>query len=202
MSGRSVRAAQVRGWRLAPPATLGLIYLIFIVMGGIILWLPVSNTVDLTLYDALFTSTSAVTVTGLIVVDTGSAFTPFGQVVIALLIQLGGLGLMTFAVMLLTILGIPVGLPYRAVLREEVNQKTMHNLTDIARVILIASLLCELVGASILGVVFVPELGWTQGIGHALFHSVSAFNNAGFALYPDSLMGWVGNPVINIVIPA
>lgn len=185
---------------MAPPAILGLIYLIFILLGAVLLWLPFSNSVGLTLTDALFTATSAVTVTGLIVVDTGSAFTGFGQAVIALLIQLGGLGLMTFAVLLLTVLGIPVGLPYRAVLREEVNQKTLHNLTDIARIILITSLLSEVIGAALLCTVFVPEFGWTKGVWHALFHSVSAFNNAGFALYPDSLMGWVGNPMINIVI--
>jgi len=190
------------GWRLTPPATLALIYLVFMCLGGFILWLPVSNNGGVTLGDALFTSTSAVTVTGLIVVDTGSAFTPFGQVVIALLIQLGGLGLMAFAVMLLSLLGIPIGLPYRVVLREEVNQKALHNLMDIARVIIIVSLLCEIIGAALLAFVFVPEFGWAKGIGHAVFHSVSAFNNAGFALYPDSLMAWVGNPLINIVIPA
>ncbi len=202
MPRRHPRSLATGGWRLPPPATLGLIYLTFIVLGSILLWLPVSSTGDITLWDALFTSTSAVTVTGLIVVDTGSAFTPFGQAVIALLIQLGGLGLMAFAVMLLTLLGIPIGLPYRAVLREEVNQKTLHNLTDIARVIIIVSLSCELIGAAILSLVFVPEFGWAKGIGHALFHSISAFNNAGFALYPDSLMGWVGDPVVNTVIPA
>ncbi|PVA10810.1 Ktr system potassium transporter B [Pelagivirga sediminicola] len=198
------RARAVSGgtWRVAPPAVLAMVYLVCIVLGAVLLWLPISNTGNLTLWDALFTSTSAVTVTGLIVVDTASAFTPLGHGIIALLIQLGGLGLMTFAVMLLTLLGIPVGLPYRAVLREEVNQKTLHNLTDIARIILIASLLCELVGAVILSFVFVPELGWITGAGHAVFHAVSAFNNAGFALYPDSLMGWVGNPLINITIPA
>ncbi|MFX0545419.1 TrkH family potassium uptake protein [Roseovarius sp. S1116L3] len=202
MPRHPMRAISGSGWRLAPPATLALIYLVFIVLGAVILWLPIANYGAVSAWDALFTSTSAVTVTGLIVVDTGSAFTPFGHVVIALLIQLGGLGLMVFAVMLLSLLGIPIGLPYRVILREEVNQKALHNLTDIARVIIIVSLLCELIGAALLGLVFVPEFGWAKGIGHALFHSVSAFNNAGFALYPDSLMGWVGNPVINIVIPA
>jgi len=202
MPSRHARSLSAGGLRIAPPATLGLIYVAFILLGGVLLWLPVSNTGDLTLWDAFFTSTSAVTVTGLVVVDTGTAFTSFGQGVIAVLIQLGGLGLMAFAVMLLTLLGIPIGLPYRVVLREEINQKALHNLTDIARVILLVSLLCEAVGAAILSFVFVPEFGWAKGIGHAVFHSVSAFNNAGFALYPDSLMGWAGDPVINIVIPA
>ncbi|MFD0859449.1 TrkH family potassium uptake protein [Roseovarius aquimarinus] len=196
------RALSWLGGRLTPPATLALIYLVFTLLGGFVLWLPISNYGEVSAWDAIFTSTSAVTVTGLVVVDTGSAFTPFGQIVIALLIQLGGLGLMAFAVMLLSLLGIPIGLPYRVVLREEVNQKALHNLTDIARVIIVVALVCELIGAALLCFVFVPEFGWTKGIGHALFHSISAFNNAGFALYPDSLMGWVGNPIINIVIPA
>ncbi|SEK75808.1 trk system potassium uptake protein TrkH [Roseovarius nanhaiticus] len=202
MARRFVGARSGWRWRLTPPATLAVIYLVFTLLGGVLLWLPVSNHGDVSAWDALFTSTSAVTVTGLIVVDTGSAFTPFGQVVIALLIQLGGLGLMAFAVMLLTLLGIPIGLPYRVVLREEVNQKALHNLTDIARVIITVALLCELIGAALLSFVFVPELGWAKGIGHALFHSVSAFNNAGFALYPDSLMGYASDPIINLVIPA
>ena len=137
MPSRHARSLSAGGLRIAPPATLGLIYVAFILLGGVLLWLPVSNTGDLTLWDAFFTSTSAVTVTGLVVVDTGTAFTSFGQGVIAVLIQLGGLGLMAFAVMLLTLLGIPIGLPYRVVLREEINQKALHNLTDIARVILL-----------------------------------------------------------------
>lgn len=202
MAGSHARAVTSGQWRVAPPATLGVIYLVCIALGAVVLWLPVSNTGGVTLWDALFTSTSAVTVTGLAVADTGSAFTVFGQVVIALLIQLGGLGLMTFAVMLLTLLGIPIGLPYRLILRQEVNQSALHNLIDIARVILVVSLLCELIGAAVLCFVFVPDLGWGAGVGHAMFHTVSAFNNAGFALYPDSLAGWVDDPVVNIVIPA
>lgn len=202
MAGSHARPVTSGQWRVAPPATLGVIYLVCIALGAVVLWLPVSNTGGVTLWDALFTSTSAVTVTGLVVADTGSAFTVFGQVVIALLIQLGGLGLMTFAVMLLTLLGIPIGLPYRLILRQEVNQSALHNLIDIARVILVASLLCELIGAAVLCFVFVPDLGWVAGVGHAIFHAVSAFNNAGFALYPDSLAGWVDDPVVNIVIPA
>ncbi len=187
---------------MAPPAVLALIYMGCIVVGGMVLWLPVSNTGGVSLWDAFFISTSAVTVTGLAVVDTATAFTPFGQVVIALLIQLGGLGLMTFAVLLLTFLGIPVGLPHRVILREEVNQASLHNLTEITRVILIVSLGCEAAGALLLCLVFVPEFGWVTGVGHAVFHSISAFNNAGFSLYPDNLTRWVGNPVINVTIPA
>ena len=151
--------------------------------------------------DAFFTSASAVTVTGLAVVDTGSDLTLIGQAILALLIQLGGLGLMAFAVLLLSALGLPVGLPQRLVLREDLNQRTLGGLAIIVRTIMLVALVCELAGAAILSFVFVPELGWFLGLWHAVFHSISAFNNAGFALYPDSLSGYVNNPIINITIP-
>lgn len=152
--------------------------------------------------DAFFTSASAVTVTGLAVVDTGSDFTLIGQAILALLIQLGGLGLMAFAVLLLSALGLPVGLPQRLVLREDLNQRTLGGLAIIVRTIMLVALVCELAGAAILSFVFVPELGWSLGLWHAVFHSISAFNNAGFALYPDSLSGYADDPIINITIPA
>ena len=152
--------------------------------------------------DAFFTSASAVTVTGLAVVDTGSDLTLIGQAILALLIQLGGLGLMAFAVLLLSALGLPVGLPQRLVLREDLNQRTLGGLAIIVRTIMLVALVCELAGAAILSFVFVPELGWSLGLWHAVFHSISAFNNAGFALYPDSLSGYADDPIINITIPA
>lgn len=186
--------------RMPPPAVLAVFYLAFIILGALLLWLPISHTGSIGLGDALFTSTSAVTVTGLVLADTGAAFTGFGQGVIAVLIQLGGLGLMTFAVLLLGALGIPVGMPQRLILREDLNQTSLSNLTYLARIIFIIALVCEAIGAAALAVVFVPEFGW-NGVWQAVFHSVSAFNNAGFALHPDSLSQWVGNPVVNIVIP-
>lgn len=117
-------------WRLSPPVALGLLYFLFILFGALLLSLPLSNRVGLGLGDALFTSVSAVTVTGLAVVDTGTAFTLFGQAVIALLIQLGGLGLMSFAVLVVSALGLPVGMGHRLVLREEVNQTAVSDLAE------------------------------------------------------------------------
>ncbi|SOH95642.1 trk system potassium uptake protein TrkH [Monaibacterium marinum] len=187
--------------RMPPPAVLVIFYLIFIILGAFLLWLPISHHGDIGLDAALFTSTSAVTVTGLVLADTGAAFTGFGQGVIAALIQLGGLGLMTFAVLLLGALGIPVGMPQRLILREDLNQTSLSNLTYLARIILTIALVCEAIGAALLALVFVPELGW-RGVWQAIFHSISAFNNAGFALHADSLSQWVGNPLVNIVIPA
>lgn len=187
--------------RLPPPALLVVGYFAFICVGAVLLWLPISHHGAMTIWDAIFTSTSAVTVTGLSVVDTGATFTGFGQAVIASLIQLGGLGLMTFAVLVLGALGIPVGMPQQLILREDLNQTSLSNLTVLVRIILVVALICEGVGAVLLAFVFVPEHGWI-GIWQAVFHAISSFNNAGFSLFPDNLSGWVGNPLINIVIPA
>ena len=186
---------------LSPPALLVVFYLAFILVGAVLLWLPVSHNGGVDPVEAIFTSTSAVTVTGLVLSSTGTTFTGFGQGVIAMLIQLGGLGLMTFAVLVLGALGIPVGMPGRLILREDLNQTSLSNLMALSRIILVIAIICEAIGAVFLAVVFVPEHGW-GGIWHAVFHAVSAFNNAGFALYPDSLSGWVGDPVVNIVVPA
>jgi trk system potassium uptake protein TrkH len=187
--------------RLSPPAVLALIYAAFIVLGALLLWLPFSNRGEVGLLEALFTAASAVTVTGLVVVDTGSAFTLTGQIIIAFLIQLGGLGLMTFAAMLLSMLGLPIGMPQRMVLRDELGERSLHDLGRLVKVVIIVALLAEAIGTALLMFVFVPEFGWAQGFWQALFHAISAFNNAGFALFPDSLMGYVGDPLINLVIP-
>ncbi|MEP3676873.1 TrkH family potassium uptake protein [Sulfitobacter sp.] len=191
---------RLKALRIAPPVMLMFFYVVFIIIGALLLWLPVSHNGDVGLWDAVFTSTSAVTVTGLAVVDTGTAFTGFGQAVIAVLMQLGGLGLMTFAVLVLGALGIQVGMAHRLILREDLNQTSLSNLTYLSRIILIIALICEAIGALFLAFVFVPEFGW-NGVWQAVFHAVSAFNNAGFSLQADSLTRWVGNPVVNIVIP-
>jgi trk system potassium uptake protein TrkH len=186
---------------LPPPAVLVLIYLSLIAIGSLLLRLPVSHHGDIGLTEAIFTATSAVTVTGLVLVDTGAAFTQIGQIVIAILVQLGGLGLMTFAVLVLSALGISIGMPQRLILREDLNQTSLSNLTVLVRVIFFVALICEVIGALLLAMVFVPEYG-SDGIWQAIFHSISAFNNAGFALHPDSLSQWVGNPIINLVVPS
>ncbi|MBJ3764083.1 Ktr system potassium transporter B [Maribius pontilimi] len=185
---------------MPPPGLLTALYAIFISLGAVVLWLPISHHGGVGFDDALFTSVSAVTVTGLIVVDTGSAFTIFGQVVLALLIQLGGLGLMAFAVLLLSALGLPVGMPSRMVLREEVNQTSISGLGPLVRLIFSVAIVVEAAGAVVLAFDLVPREGWAMGIWHAIFHSVSAFNNAGFSTFPDSLMGYAGDVSVNVAI--
>lgn len=188
--------------RISPPLLLAILYLALILIGAVILVLPVAVTHPISFSDALFTATSAVTVTGLAVVDTGSSYTLFGQAVILTLIQLGGLGLMTFAALVLSALGLPIGLRHHSFLREDLNQTSLHQLVGLVKTILAVVLFCELIGGILLLTVFVPDFGWARGTWFALFHSVSAFNNAGFALMPDSLSRWATNPVINLTIPA
>ena len=186
---------------MPPPLALILVYATCILAGTLALKLPAAATVPVSWSDAAFTATSAVTVTGLSVLDTGSQLTLFGQAVVLVLIQVGGLGLMTFAVLILTMLALPVGVAHRQYLKEDLNQTSVAGLLDLVRTILRFVLLCELAGAVLLGFVFVPEFGWAAGTWASVFHAVSAFNNAGFALFPDSLTAWVGHPVINLVVP-
>jgi len=186
---------------LPAPALLSLMYVALIAAGGALLWLPMSHTGAVGGMQALFTAASAVTVTGLVVVDTGSDLTLIGQAIVMVLIQLGGLGLMVFAVMLLSALGISMGLSMRVILRQDLRQNTLHNLPGLARQVLKIATVIELIGAGLLMFVFVPEFGWAMGTWNAVFHSVSAFNNAGFALFPDSLSRWATDPLINAVIP-
>ncbi|MBU2580933.1 MAG: TrkH family potassium uptake protein [Alphaproteobacteria bacterium] len=186
---------------ISPPGVLALLYAVLIAAGALLLKLPVSVTSPISWSDALFTSASAVTVTGLAVVDTGTAFTSFGQAIILVLIQLGGLGLMTFAVLLLSMLGLSVGVPHRTFLREDLNQTSVNEVIKLVWTISKVVFICEGIGTLLLAIVFVPEYGWRQGLWSALFHAVSAFNNAGFSLYADSLTQWATHPLINIVIP-
>jgi len=187
--------------RLPPTAVLVLAYALLIVLGAVLLLLPEASVRGVTLSEALFTATSAVTVTGLVVLDTGGDFTLFGQAVILVLIQLGGLGIVTFSVMVLCMLGLPISLEHKLFLRDELNQTSMRDLLKMALVILRVVLVFEAVGLAALVCVFVPEFGWSHGLWQALFHAVSAFNNAGFGLFSDSLSRWVDNSLVNLVVP-
>lgn len=199
-------AMQRRFWRrmakTPPPAILALLYAALIVIGACAFKLPFATNVPITWSDALFTATSAVTVTGLAVLDTGAVFTLFGEMVLAFLIHLGGLGLMTFAVLILAALGLPVGITGRLYLRDDLNQSSMRQLTDLVGTILKVVLICELAGAALLCLTFVPDFGLWRGIWESVFHSISAFNNAGFSTFPNGLVPYATDPIVNIVIPA
>ncbi|SLN36278.1 TrkH family potassium uptake protein [Roseisalinus antarcticus] len=188
--------------RLPPPSLLALLYLVLVLLGTGLLMLPAAQAVPVRLNEAFFTSASAVTVTGLIVVDPGTSFTIFGQAVIAVLIQLGGLGLMTFAALLLVTLGISIGMPQRIIMGEELGTGGFRNLLRLARLILMVAVVAEVAGTALLMLVFVPEMGWATGTWSALFHAVSAFNNAGFSLFDDSLVRHGSEPLVLLPIAA
>ncbi|WP_410218549.1 TrkH family potassium uptake protein [Paracoccus sp. (in: a-proteobacteria)] len=198
-----VRRALIR-WlaRTPPPAVLASGYLALIGTGAFLLLLPPMARTPISLSDALFTSTSAVTVTGLVVIDTEFVFTFWGQLVIAVLIQLGGLGLMTFAVLIWSALGRPLGITQGNYLREDLNQTSYVKLTRLVWTILRIVLMAEVAGAMLLCLSFMPHHGLGPGLWHAIFHSVSAFNNAGFSTFSPGLTGYALDPVVNIVIPA
>lgn len=187
--------------KLPPSAVLALLYLSLILLGMVLLKQPFANTQPLAWRDALFTATSAVTITGLGVVDTGTQFTLWGQMIIALLLELGGIGVMTFTVLVLSMLGFQVGAAQHAFLREDLNQTSVTALLKLTWAIFKIVFICQALGALVLSSVFVPELGWGKGLWYAVFHSISAFTNGGFALYSNSMMPFVAHPVINITVP-
>ncbi|EJU9539047.1 Ktr system potassium transporter B [Vibrio alginolyticus] len=184
----------------ATPLILSGSFLLLILLGTALLKLPIAAHEPITWIQSLFTATSAVTVTGLVVVDTGTQFTLFGQVVIALLIQCGGLGLMTFAIVTLIALGGKIGFLERTAAREAFNQTDSSTLVATAKSVLMFALTVELVGMTILTWYWSDELGWATSLFHGFFYTISAFNNAGFALSADSLMPYVDDPVVNLTI--
>lgn len=192
----------LRAWPINPPFLLAAGFLVLILVGAGLLKLPFSLNGALSWGDALFTSTSAVTVTGLVVTEIGTTFSFWGQLIILLLIQIGGLGLMTFAVLALLALGGRIRARNQLVASGGYNETHPRDLKRTAKEVVGLALIVEGIALVPLALVWVPEHGWLKGLWWSLFHSVSAFNNAGFTLSPDSLIGYAGNPVINLVIPS
>ena len=178
-----------------------------ILLGALLLMLPISTTAGgvTPFNETLFTATSAVCVTGLVVQDTGSYWSAFGQAVILTLIQVGGLGVVTVAASLALLSGRKISLMQRSTMQDAISAPQVGGIVRLTRFILRGTFLIELLGALAMLPVFCRDYGW-RGIWMALFHSISAFCNAGFDilgtednLYP-SLTGYAGSPVINITI--
>lgn len=168
-----------------------------IAIGTPLLCLPWAHNGEVGLLDALFTATSAVCVTGLIVVDTGTDYTVFGQIVILLLIQAGGIGVMSFAALAFQLLGRRLSLRAQAALSSSMLQReAASEFKGVFRRILRFVLIAESAGALLLFVGMLPDKGPAHAAYSAVFHSVSAFCNAGFSLYSDSLTGLRSNPVV------
>lgn len=151
---------------------------------------------------ALFTATSATCVTGLVVVDTKTYWSVFGQIVIMLLIQVGGLGIMTMSTLFALILGRKITFKERLVMQEAFNTNSLGGIVKFAKYILMVSFLFESIGAIMLTLRFLPQMGLKKAVYYGLFHSISAFNNAGFDLMGNfkSLTGYVSDWVVNLVV--
>lgn len=171
-----------------------------ILVGTLLLMLPVSSAAGVVTepVDALFTSTTSVCVTGLVTVPTYSHWSVFGQVIIALLAQIGGLGVITFTMMFLIALRKRIGLRERLLIQDAYNLDTIQGMVVLIKKVIKGTLIIEGIGAALYMTVLIPEFGVT-GIWKSIFNSVSAFCNAGMdVIGPDSLERYVANPVVNV----
>ncbi len=185
----------------SPAQALVSSYAAAILLGTLLLATPwAAHGEPLSFLDALFTATSAQCVTGLIVVDTGTKLTLFGQCVVLALIQIGGLGIMTFSVYLFIYLKVGVSARGRWIINETLMHSPVSSWRELIRGIFLMTLVIEAVGALLLAFAFVPVLGFWEGVYSAVFHSISAFCNAGFSLFTDSLIGFRDNPLVNLTV--
>lgn len=173
-----------------------------ILLGTLLLVLPISaSTGDSVGWSAaFFTATSAVCVTGLVVVDTPTAFSGFGQAVVLALIQVGGLGYMAVSTVIAVMLGRRVTLGDRLLLQASLNVGTRRDLVRFARTVIALTVVAEAIGFVILTLRWWPDFGLGRAAWLGLFHSVSAFNNAGFSLFSTSLVDWRGDLVVNLTV--
>lgn len=199
----SERLAAFRGRMAArsPESRLVAAFAGLIAVGTVLLSLPWSQRESVGVLDTLFTATSAVCVTGLVVVDTGTDYTVWGQIVILLLIQAGGVGVMSFAALAFQFLGRRLSLSAQAALASSLLQREVASeFGGIFRRILGFVLTAEAAGALLIFIGMCPARGAAHAAYSAVFHSVSAFCNAGFSLYSDSLTAWRSNPVVTATV--
>ena len=195
--------------KLSTPRVIAYGFALIILLGALLLSLPAANRggVGIPFLNALFTACSATCVTGLVVYDTWVQFTGFGQAVILVLIQMGGLGFMTFAILFSMMLGRRIGLKERIDIAEAIASGKTGGVVRLTRRILLGTLIVEGTGAVLLSIRFVPLFGWGTGIWYGVFHAVSAFCNAGFDLMGriepySSLVGFVGDWLVNLTVMA
>lgn len=185
---------------LSPPSLLALGFLSFILIGTLLLKLPFAHTGEVTWIHAAFTATSAVTVTGLTVVNIGDTYTTFGQLVIMLLIQCGGLGFMTFAILAALSLSNKVGLKHQVMAQETIGQTSLARVTFTVKAVLLYSLFFEGIGIVILTLSWMQQYPFLDALFYATFFSISSFNNGGFSLFSDSLMSFSGQYLVILTI--
>lgn len=194
-------AIKRQGWFLNPSQLVLFSFIAFILVGFVFLSLPIAHHGAAHRWvDDLFIAASAVCVTGLITIDPGTSYSLFGQTIIMILIQLGGLGYMTLFTVSMVLVGKQLSMRDRLNLQEATDQPGMTGVVSFAQNILKFTLVLEGVGFLLLALHTVPEFGWGQGLYQALFHAISAFNNAGFSLFPEGAMHWQGAETVLITI--
>ena len=199
--GRSL-LGRVFAYRLLPGQTVALAAMALILFGTLLLLLPISTNpgVELGFIDAMFTATSAVCVTGLIVMDTPHDFSTFGQLVILFLIQIGGLGYALMATLILLILGHRIGLRDRMMLTETLSTIDMEGSIRYVKMVAIITFSLEGLGTLLLTAHFAQDMNWGSALYAGLFHAVSAFNNAGFTLFSNSLGNFKTHISLNLIV--
>lgn len=195
-----MRKVKMKSFKISPPLVIAGSFMFLIFIGTLCLKLPFATTTPISWTDALFVATSATTVTGLSVFDPGTTLTVFGEVVLMILIQCGGIGLMTFAIALLIVLGKRIGLQNRIYLQESFNQNSVGGIVKLVKLILAFVLTVQSIAIVIMTLHWLPKFGFSEALYLSVFHVISAFNNAGFALFPDNLIGFSGDPIVNIIL--
>ena len=187
----------------SPYMTILLSFVIVTVLGGILLSLPISVNYgkSVKLIDGFFIATSAICVTGLSSIDIGSVYNTFGQIVILILIQLGGLGVITFTSVIIILISKKIGYYTKKIVQEDINIDTTFRIEEYVKKVIFSVILIEFVGAFVLFFEFIKRFNFLKAVYYSLFHSVSAFCNAGFALFSDNLYGFKNSFLINITIP-
>lgn len=196
--------------KLSHLQVIALGYLLIITCGALLLMLPAASRdgTSTSFTDALFTATSASCVTGLVIADTAVHWSLFGQIVILAMIQIGGLGFMTIATLFFFVLRRKIGLREREVMVESINTTQVGGIVRLTKKIIIATAIFEITGAVLLSIRFVPEMGVGRGIYCGIFHSVSAFCNAGFDIMGTesapyvSFTRYAGDPLVNLTLMA
>lgn len=188
---------------LSPAQFLVLGFFLVIVVGSFLLNLPIASKdgESVGFINAIFTATSAVCVTGLVVVNTLANWTLFGKIIILLLIQIGGLGFMTLTTSIFILIGRKITFKERLIIQEALNEYTLAGMVRLIKKILLGTLIIEGIGALLLSIRFIPERGILEGIFYSVFHSISAFCNAGFDIIGgNSLSPYVGDVLVNITV--
>jgi len=176
-------------------------FLVTIIVGTLLLLLPFSTkSGHISVIDALFTSTSAVCVTGLVVQNTPVYFSSAGQVIVLILFQLGGLGIMTFSTMIILAAGRKISVKDKIMVQEGFHHVAPKDFKSLIRNIFYFTVFIELAGTLVLFLHFMKDTSWPRALYHSFFHSVSAFCNAGFSLFSDSFVSYRGNVLVNAII--